>query len=59
MIEKEILKIIKDKLVDIHWLLNSVSCGVYNMGVGTNQKLKKKEYEMIKGYFNECDKNDI
>ena len=49
-IEKELkaLEIIKEKRVDIGWLIRSKNCSKYNLGVGRSQALKKKEYDLLK-----------
>ena len=43
-----VLEIIKEKRVDISWLIRSKNCSKYNLGVGTSQALKKKEYDLLK-----------
>ena len=50
LIEKELkaLEIIKLKYADIGWLIRSENCSKYNLGVGSNQALKKKEYDILK-----------
>ena len=49
-IEKELkaLEIIKEKRVDIGWLIRSKNCSKYNLGVGSSQSLKKEEYNLLK-----------
>ena len=49
-IEKELkaLEIIKEKRVDIGWLIRSENCSKYNLGVGSSQALKKQEYDLLK-----------
>ena len=49
-IEKELkaLEIIKEKRVDIGWLIRSKNCSKYNLGVGESQALKKTEYDLLK-----------
>lgn len=48
-IEKTLcLQLIKDKNVDTLWLLKSENCSKYNLGVGTEQRLKKTQYDMLK-----------
>ena len=42
------LEIIKDKKVDIPWLKKSENYSKYNLGVGSNQALKKTEYMLLK-----------
>jgi hypothetical protein len=42
------LEIIKEKRMDIYWLQTSPNLSHYNLAVGTNQKLKKAEYELLK-----------
>ena len=42
------LEIIKTKYVDIRWLITTINCSMYNLGVGTSQALKKKEYDLLK-----------
>ena len=48
--EKEFkaLEIIKEKRVDIGWLIRSKNCSKYNLGVGESQALKKEEYDLLK-----------
>ena len=46
--QDEILRIIKEKMVDIAWLLKSENCSKYNLGVGSNQALKKPQYDLLK-----------
>ena len=50
LIEKELkaLEIIKEKRVDIGWLIRSENCSKYNLGVGSSQALKKEEYNLLK-----------
>ena len=50
IIEKELkaLEIIKEKRVDIGWLIRSKNCSKYNLGVGESQALKKEEYDLLK-----------
>ena len=50
IIEKELkaLEIIKEKRVDIGWLIRSENCSKYNLGVGSQQALKKQEYDLLK-----------
>ena len=50
IIEKELLalEIIKEKRVDIGWLIRSKNCSKYNLGVGSSQALKKEEYNLLK-----------
>ena len=50
IIEKELLalEIIKEKRVDIGWLIRSENCSKYNLGVGSSQALKKEEYNLLK-----------
>ena len=50
LIEKELkaLEIIKEKRVDIGWLIRSKNCSKYNLGVGSSQALKKEEYNLLK-----------
>ena len=50
IIEKELkaLEIIKEKRVDIGWLIRSENCSKYNLGVGESQALKKQEYNLLK-----------
>ena len=45
---KKALEIIKDKRVDIGWLIRSENCSKYNLGVGTNQRLNTTEYNLLK-----------
>ena len=49
-IEKELkaLEIIKEKRVDIGWLIRSANCSKYNLGVGTTQHIKTTEYDLLK-----------
>ena len=42
------LEIIKTKNVDINWLIRSKNYSKYNLGVGESQKLKKREYDLLK-----------
>ena len=42
------LEIIKEKRVDTYWLRTAENLSRYNLGVGTNQALKKKEYDLLK-----------
>ena len=42
------LEIIKEKLVDIGWLIRSENCSKYNLGVGNSQVLKRTEYDLVK-----------
>ena len=50
VIEKELksLEIIKEKLVDIGWLIRSENYSKYNLGVGSSQALKRNEYNLLK-----------
>ena len=50
IIRKELkaLEIIKEKRVDIGWLIRSENCSKYNLGVGESQALKKQEYDLLK-----------
>lgn len=50
LIEKSLkaLEIIKEKRVDIGWLIRSENCSKYNLGVGESQALKKKQYDLLK-----------
>ena len=50
LIEKDIkaLEIIKEKLVDIGWLIRSENYSKYNLGVGSSQALKRNEYNLLK-----------
>lgn len=50
IIEKELkaLEIIKEKRVDIGWLIRSENCSKYNLGVGSSQALKKEKYDLLK-----------
>ena len=50
IIEKELkaLEIIKEKRVDIGWVIKSANYSRYNLGVGERQALKKEEYELLK-----------
>ena len=50
IIRKELkaLEIIKEKRVDIGWLIRSENCSKYNLGVGESQALKKEEYDLLK-----------
>ena len=50
IIEKELkaLEIIKEKRVDIGWLIRSQNYSKYNLGVGSSQALKKQEYDLLK-----------
>lgn len=52
IIEKALkaLEIIKEKKVDIWWLITSEDYSLYNLGIGKshNQRLKKKEYDFLK-----------
>ena len=49
-IEKELkaLEIIKEKIVDIGWLIRSENYSKYNLGVSESQALKKAEYDLLK-----------
>ena len=49
-IDKELktLEIIKEKRVDIGWLIRSENYSKYNLGVGSSQALKKQEYDLLK-----------
>ena len=53
LIEKELkaIDILKEKNIDIYWLKTSPNLSRYNLAVGTRQKLKKSEYEMLKEVF--------
>lgn len=42
------LKIIKEKCVDVGWLIRSKNYSKYNLGVGSKQALKKSEYDLLK-----------
>lgn len=42
------LEIIKDKRVDTCWLRRAENLSRYNLGVGTNQALKKAQYDLLK-----------
>ena len=55
IIEKELkaLEIIKEKRVDIGWLIRSENCSKYNLGVGESQALKKEEYDLLKEILGE------
>ena len=57
IIEKELkaLDIINKKDVQIWWLKDSDSCAHYNRAVGTNQRLKRTEYDLVKGVLT-CEK---
>ena len=46
--ELKVLEIIKEKRVDIGWLIRSKNCSKYNLGVGSSQALKKEEYDLLK-----------
>ena len=46
--ELKVLEIIKEKRVDIGWLIRSENCSKYNLGVGSSQALKKEEYDLLK-----------
>ena len=46
--EHKVLEIIKEKRVDIGWLIRSKNCSKYNLGVGESQALKKEEYDLLK-----------
>ena len=50
IIKKELqaLEIIKEKRVDIGWLIISKNCSKYNLGVGSRQALKHTEYDLLK-----------
>ena len=50
IIEKSLkaIEIIKEKGVNIGWLIISKNCSQYNLGVGKSQSLKKKEYNFLK-----------
>lgn len=48
---KEILRIIKEKNVDVAWLLKSENCSKYNLGVGSKQALKKPQYNLLREAF--------
>ena len=50
IIRKELkaLEIIKEKRVDIGWLIRSEKYSKYNLGVGSSQALKKQEYDLLK-----------
>lgn len=48
---KKALEIIKEKRIDIGWLITSLNCSRYNLGVGKSQALKKKEYDFLKNIF--------
>lgn len=48
MNEREILKLIVAKAVDVSWLLRSANVSKYNLGIGYNQHLKQNEYKAIK-----------
>ena len=47
--ELKALDIIDKRNVNIGWLKLSDNCAKYNLGVGTNQRLKRTEYQLIKG----------
>jgi len=49
-IEKELkaLEIIKEKNVNVSWLKTSPNLSRYNLAVGTNQALKRNEYDLLK-----------
>lgn len=49
--QDEILRIIKEKNVDVAWLLKSENCSKYNLGVGSQQALKRTEYVLLKEYL--------
>ena len=54
MTKKEIAKqIVDDKNVDIKWLLKSENYSKYNLGVGYYQRLKRKEYTLLKEVFSD------
>ena len=46
--ELKALEVIKEKRVDIGWLIRSENCSKYNLGVGSSQALKKQEYNLLK-----------
>ena len=46
--ELKALDIIDKRNVNIGWLKLSDNCAKYNLGVGTNQRLKRTEYLLIK-----------
>ena len=46
--EIKALEIIKEKRVDIGWLIRSQNYSKYNLGVGSSQALKKNEYDLLK-----------
>jgi hypothetical protein len=50
LVEKSLkaLKIIKEKMVDIGWIIRSENHSKYNLGVGKNQSLKKGQYDLLK-----------
>ena len=49
-IEKELkaLKIINEHEINVYWLKTSPNLSRYNLAVGTNQALKKDEYDLLK-----------
>lgn len=50
LVEKSLkaLEIIKEKNIDVYWLKTSPNLSRYNLAVGTNQALKKEEYDLLK-----------
>lgn len=45
------INLIKEKNVDVYWLRKSPSLPRYNIAVGFEQKLLKKEYNLLKEIF--------
>lgn len=45
------INLIKEKNVDVYWLRKSPSLPRYNIAVGFEQRLLKKEYNLLKEIF--------
>ena len=45
------INLIKEKNVDVYWLRKSPSLPRYNIAVGSEQRLLKKEYNLLKEIF--------
>lgn len=45
------INLIKEKNVDVYWLRKSPSLPRYNIAVGCEQRLLKKEYNLLKEIF--------
>lgn len=45
------INLIKEKNVDVYWLRKSPSLPKYNIAVGFEQRLLKKEYNLLKEIF--------